>query len=133
MKVLFQIGFSEACISEVADKLNMSESAVSHHPHVLRMNGLVRRRRIGKTMHDANVPVFATPVYYYCVSGPLKTMPDHANPLFDTDYAFTKAYLLATTAEDAQETFAGTEKAVHRAGWTVSLTMRWLTQCLQAA
>ena len=59
MKVLFQIGSSEACVSEVADKLNMSESAVSHHLHVLRMNGLVRRRREGKTilytMEDDNV------------------------------------------------------------------------------
>lgn len=50
MKVLFQIGSSETCVSEVADKLNMSESAVSHHLHVLRMNGLVRRRREGKTI-----------------------------------------------------------------------------------
>ena len=66
-------------------------------------------------MHDADVLVFATPVYYYCVSGQLKTMLDRANPLFDTDYAFTKAYLLATAAEDASETFAGTEKAVQ--GW----------------
>ena len=50
---------------------------------------------IAAKMHDANVLVFATPVYYYCVSGQLKTMLDRANPLFDTDYAFTKAYLLA--------------------------------------
>ena len=64
---------------------------------------------IAAKMHDANMLVFATPVYYYCVSGQLKTMLDRANPLFDTDYAFTKAYLLAT------ETFAGTEKAVQ--GW----------------
>ena len=47
-------------------------------------------------MHDADVLVFVTPVYYYCVSGQLKTMLDRANPLFDTDYAFTKVYLLAT-------------------------------------
>jgi len=46
---------------------------------------------IAAKMHDANVLVFATPVYYYCVSGQLKTMLDRANPLFDTDYAFTKA------------------------------------------
>ena len=51
MKILFQIGSSEACVSEVAGKLNMSESAVSHHLHVLRMNGLVRRRRRGKTIY----------------------------------------------------------------------------------
>ena len=70
---------------------------------------------IAAKMHDADVLVFATPVYYYCVSGQLKTMLDRANPLFDTDYAFTKAYLLATAAEDAPETFAGTEKAVQ--GW----------------
>ena len=47
MKVLFQIGPSEACVREVADKLNMSESAVSHHIHILRMNGFVRWRRSG--------------------------------------------------------------------------------------
>lgn len=70
---------------------------------------------IAAKMHDVDVLVFATPVYYYCVSGQLKTMLDRANPLFDTDYAFTKAYLLATAAEDAPETFAGTEKAVQ--GW----------------
>lgn len=66
-------------------------------------------------MHDANVLVFVTPVYYYCVSGQLKTMLDRANPLFDTDYAFTKAYLLATAAENTPETFTGTEMAVK--GW----------------
>ena len=32
MRVLFQIGPAEACVSEVADKLNMSESAISHPP-----------------------------------------------------------------------------------------------------
>ena len=51
MKVLFQIGSTEACVSEVAAKLNMSESAVSHHIHILRMNGLVRWRRSGKTIY----------------------------------------------------------------------------------
>ena len=70
---------------------------------------------IAAKMHDADVLVFATPVYYYCVSGQLKTMLDRANPLFGTDYAFTKAYLLATAAEDAPETVEGTVKAVQ--GW----------------
>ena len=70
---------------------------------------------IAERMHDADVLVFATPVYYYCVSGQLKTMLDRANPLFDSDYAFTKAYLLATAAEDGEETVEGTVKAVQ--GW----------------
>ena len=70
---------------------------------------------IAARMHDADVLVFATPVYYYSVSGQLKTMLDRANPLFDSDYAFTKAFLLATAAEDGKETVEGTVKAVQ--GW----------------
>ena len=70
---------------------------------------------IAARMHDADVLVFATPVYYYSVSGQLKTMLDRANPLFDSDYSFTKAYLLATAAEDGEETVEGTIKAVQ--GW----------------
>lgn len=70
---------------------------------------------IAAKMHDADIIVFATPVYYYSVSGQLKTMLDRANPLFDTDYAFTDIYLLATAAEDEAETFEGTQKAVQ--GW----------------
>ena len=70
---------------------------------------------IAAKMHDADVLAFATPVYYYCVSGQLKTMLDRTNPLFGTDYAFTKAYLLATAAEAEPETVEGTEKAIQ--GW----------------
>ena len=66
-------------------------------------------------MHDADVLVFATPVYYYSVCGQLKTMLDRANPLFGSDYAFTEAYLLATAAEDGRSTFGGAKKAVQ--GW----------------
>ena len=70
---------------------------------------------VAAKMHDADVLVFVTPVYYYSVSGQLKTMLDRANPLFDTDYAFTKVYLLATAAEDEPETVEGAVKAVQ--GW----------------
>ena len=54
---------------------------------------------IAAKMHDADVLVFATPVYYYSVCGQLKTMLDRANPLFGSDYAFTEAYLLATALD----------------------------------
>ena len=70
---------------------------------------------IAARMHDADVLVFATPVYYYSVCGQLKTMLDRANPLFGSDYAFTEAYLLATAAEDGRSTFDGAKKAVQ--GW----------------
>lgn len=72
---------------------------------------------IAAKMHDADVLMFATPVYYYySVCGQLKTMLDRANPLFGSDYAFTEAYLLvATAAEDGRSTFDGAKKAVQ--GW----------------
>ncbi len=70
---------------------------------------------IAAKMHDADVLVFVTPVYYYSVSGQLKTMLDRANPLFDTDYAFTGVYLLAAAAENEPQTVEGTVKAVQ--GW----------------
>ena len=70
---------------------------------------------IAAKMHDADVLVFATPVYYYSVCGQLKTMLDRANPLFGSDYAFSEAYLLATAAEDGRSTFDGAKKAVQ--GW----------------
>ena len=88
---------------------------------------------IAAKMHDADVLVFATPVYYYCVSGQLKTMLDRANPLFDTDYAFTKAYLLATAAERTHRKPLRVQRKPCRAGWTVSPAARWLAQCLRAA
>lgn len=71
---------------------------------------------IAEKMHKADVIAFSTPVYYYSVSGQLKTMLDRANPLYGGDYAFTKVYLLATAAEDEKETVVGTESAV--CGWT---------------
>ncbi len=70
---------------------------------------------IAEKMKNADVLVFATPVYYYSVSGQLKTMLDRANPLYGSDYKFTEVYLLATAAEDEKSTVEGAEKAVQ--GW----------------
>lgn len=57
---------------------------------------------IAKKMHDAEVIVFATPIYYYEMSGQMKTMLDRANSLYGTDYAFQDIYMLSTAAEDAE-------------------------------
>ncbi len=70
---------------------------------------------IAEKMKSADVLVFATPVYYYSVSGQLKTMLDRANSLYDSDYRFTDIYLLATAAEDESYTVEGAQKAVQ--GW----------------
>ena len=52
-----------------------------------------------KALH-ADALVFATPIYYYEMSGQLKTLLDRLNPLFPSDYAFTDVYLMASAAEE---------------------------------
>lgn len=51
-------------------------------------------------MHDADVIVWATPIYYYEMSGQMKTMIDRGNPLYGTDYKFTDIYMLTSAAEE---------------------------------
>ena len=53
-------------------------------------------------IHDADVLVFATPIYYYEMSGQMKTLIDRINPLFDSDYRFTDVYFLSAAAENAE-------------------------------
>lgn len=55
-------------------------------------------------MKEADVIAFATPIYYYEMSGQLKTLLDRANPLYGSDYNFKGIYLLTSAAEDEPTT-----------------------------
>lgn len=57
---------------------------------------------IVEKMFDADVIVFATPIYYYEMSGQMKTMIDRSNPLYETEYKFREIYFLSTAAEDEE-------------------------------
>ncbi len=70
---------------------------------------------IVQKMLTADVLVFATPVYYYGMSGQMKTMLDRANPLFPADYAFRDVYLLAAAAEEEETAMDGAAKGLE--GW----------------
>ena len=63
-------------------------------------------------MENADVIVWATPIYYYSMSGLMKTMIDRANPLYSRNYKFREVYLLATATEDETYTPEGTIKGV---------------------
>lgn len=64
---------------------------------------------------EAEVVVFATPIYYYEMSGQMKTLLDRLNPLYDSDYCFRDIYMIATAAEDENTTI---EKAYNGLqGW----------------
>ncbi len=52
-----------------------------------------------ESVQQADVLVFATPVYFYSVCGQLKTFLDRLNPLYPRKNRFNEVYLLATAAE----------------------------------
>ena len=54
---------------------------------------------------EAEVIVYATPIYYYEMSGQMKTLLDRLNPLYSSDYNFRDIYLIATAADDGDTTF----------------------------
>lgn len=63
----------------------------------------------------SDVLVFATPVYYYEMSGQMKTLLDRLNPLFPSDYAFRDVYLIATAADGNKAAMNGTKNGLQ--GW----------------
>ena len=66
-------------------------------------------------LRRADVLVFATPIYYYEMSGQMKTLLDRMNPLSSSDYAFREDYMIATAADGGDATF---EKAYNGLqGW----------------
>lgn len=59
---------------------------------------------IAEKVKNADTLVFVTPIYYYEMSGQMKTLLDRMNPLYPSDYKFRKVYLLSVAAEDEEET-----------------------------
>lgn len=53
----------------------------------------------------ADVVVWATPIYYYEMSGQMKTLIDRLNPMYSKDYKFRDVYLLATAAKEGDDVF----------------------------
>lgn len=54
---------------------------------------------------EAEVIVYATPIYYYEMCGQMKTLLDRLNPLYSSDYRFRDIYMIATAADDSDTTF----------------------------
>lgn len=94
------IGFCKGCLA-----------CLKSHRCVIHDDGDV----IAQKMKEADVLVFATPIYYYEMCGQMKTMLDRANPLYGSDYRFREVYLLATAAEKEQNAVDGAVKGL--SGW----------------
>lgn len=60
---------------------------------------------IMEKVKESEVIVYATPVYYYEMSGQMKVLLDRLNPLYSTDYTFRDVYMIATAAEAEDQAF----------------------------
>ncbi len=70
---------------------------------------------IADKMKDADTLVFSTPIYYYEMSGQMKTLLDRMNPLYTSDYRFRRVYMLSVAAED--ETYTPEKAVSGLEGW----------------
>lgn len=52
---------------------------------------------------EADVVCWATPIYYYEMSGQMKTLIDRMNAMYSLDYKFRDVYMLSTAADDEPE------------------------------
>ena len=83
---------------------------------------------IEQKMEKADVLVFATPIYYYEMSGQMKTMLDRGNPLYTTDYAFRDVYLIAAAAEDEEHVWQRAKSGLE--GWIECFPKARLAGCV---
>ena len=74
--------------------------------------GCLACQKTGSCVIRADVLVFATPIYYYEMSGQMKTILDRANPLYTADYAYRDVYLLATAADEDEHAIDGARKGL---------------------
>ncbi|MBS7008686.1 flavodoxin family protein [Anaerostipes sp.] len=69
---------------------------------------------LGK-IQEADVLVFSTPIYFYEMTGQMKTLLDRTNPLFPAEYEFRDVYLLAACADTEETSADGAVKGLK--GW----------------
>lgn len=77
---------------------------------------------IVEKMKFSDVIVWVTPVYYYNMSGQMKTMIDRSNPLYTSDYLFKDIYLIVTAADSN----------INAADGTINGLMGWIS-CYEKA
>lgn len=66
-------------------------------------------------MAASDVIVWATPIYYYEMSGQMKTMIDRANSLFSRERNFKDVYILATADDSDPSTIDNARNGIE--GW----------------
>lgn len=77
-----------------------------------------------KVLH-ADVVVWATPIYYYEMSGQMKVLIDRMNAMYTMDYQFRDVYMLTVAALKMSQKFHHVQKMVLWVGLNVSPKVVW--------
>lgn len=94
------ISFCKGCLScQKTQKCTISDDATA----------------IVEKMNDVDVIAFATPIYFYEMSGQMKTLLDRTNESFTKEHSFQDIYLLATAADTSKSSMDGAIKGLQ--GW----------------
>jgi ArsR family transcriptional regulator len=51
LQIMYTLYQGEKCVYDIADELEMSQSAISHQLSILKQNRLIKNRRDGKTIY----------------------------------------------------------------------------------
>ena len=51
IRILYALSVEELCVQDIADRLSMTQSAISHQLRILKQMSLVKFRRDGKTIY----------------------------------------------------------------------------------
>jgi len=117
IKILYALHDSELCVQDIADAVQLSQSAVSHQLRVLKDSKLVRFRREGKTFstHWTTTMCAASSPWGWIIS---KNDRAHARRKERLVLIMKKTYKIevdcancAQKMEDAANTVSGVEKA----------------------
>lgn len=68
-----------------------------------------------KKIRDCNVLVFATPIYFYSISGQMKVFLDRTVPLYGKSYRFRDIYLITASESKSESAMNGAIKCLE--GW----------------
>lgn len=75
IRIIFVLCESEMCVCDIANLLNMTQSAISHQLRVLKQARLVKFRREGKTIFYSLADAHVKTIFYYAMEHVMEQLP----------------------------------------------------------
>ncbi len=81
VRILFELFDRELCVSDIAARLGMTASAISHQLRILKQGRLVRSRREGKTVFYALADAHVRTIFYHALEHVTEPAGAHDEPV----------------------------------------------------